>query len=140
MIEFNATLIVAMLSFVVFIMIMNAILYDPVLNVIRKREKYIADNYSNAQSFDNEAGNYKNQKEESLRKLRFDCRHKVESTVEEAQIISNKITIEQKEKTKNEIQMKKDMLISESLELKENIKSSVVEDLSKSLVDKVLKG
>ena len=45
MIEFNATLIVAILSFVVFMVIMNAIFYRPILNIIRKREDYIDTNY-----------------------------------------------------------------------------------------------
>ena len=38
MMEFNATFLIAMLSFVVFIMIMNAIFYNPILSIIRKRE------------------------------------------------------------------------------------------------------
>lgn len=140
MIEFNATLIIAMLSFVVFIIIMNAILYEPILCMMRKREKYIADNYEQANSLKDKTDSYKKQKEDSLKKVRMDCRLKVESTVEEAQNISNKVAIEQKEKSKNEIQIKKELLLSESQKLKESIKSSVIDDLSSSLVDKVLKG
>ena len=48
MFEFNATLIVAMFSFVVFMFIMNAIFYRPILNIIRKRENYVNDNYEAA--------------------------------------------------------------------------------------------
>ena len=45
MFEFNATLIVAMISFVVFMFIMNAIFYRPILNIIKKRDDYINSNY-----------------------------------------------------------------------------------------------
>ena len=48
MIEFNATFIIAMLSFVIFILIMNAVFYQPVLNIIRKREDYIQSNYEDS--------------------------------------------------------------------------------------------
>ena len=46
MVEFNATFLIAMLSFVVFIMIMNAIFYNPILDIMRKREEYINSNYT----------------------------------------------------------------------------------------------
>ena len=48
MIEFNATFLIAMLSFVVFILIMNAIFYQPILNIIRKRDDYIDSNYADS--------------------------------------------------------------------------------------------
>ena len=54
MMEFNATFLIAMLSFVVFIMIMNAIFYNPIC-IIRKREDYINSNYEDAKRFENSA-------------------------------------------------------------------------------------
>ena len=44
MFEFNATFLVAMISFVVFIIIMNAILYKPILSIIEERQAYIDKN------------------------------------------------------------------------------------------------
>ncbi len=55
MIEFNATFLVAMLSFVVFILIMNAIFYNPILGIIRKREDYISSNYEDSKRFEEDA-------------------------------------------------------------------------------------
>jgi predicted PurR-regulated permease PerM len=55
MIEFNATFLVAMFSFVLFILIMNAIFYRPILNIIRKREDYIASNTESVQKFEQKA-------------------------------------------------------------------------------------
>lgn len=42
MLEFNATLIVAMISFIVFMVIMNAILYKPISRIQKEREEFIA--------------------------------------------------------------------------------------------------
>ena len=50
MLEFNATFIVAMLSFIVFITIMNAIFYKPILSVIEKRKDFIDSNYIDAKN------------------------------------------------------------------------------------------
>ena len=44
--EFNATFIVAFVSFIVFVIVMNKILYEPINNIVVKREKLIDENYS----------------------------------------------------------------------------------------------
>lgn len=47
--EINATILVSTISFIVFIFIMNAILYQPVMQIMEKRQKYINDNKEEAQ-------------------------------------------------------------------------------------------
>ena len=44
MFEFNATLIVAAISFVVFVLIMNKILYQPINNIVSRRQEYLDEN------------------------------------------------------------------------------------------------
>ena len=46
--EINATILVSTISFIVFIFIMNAILYQPVMQIMEKRQKYINDNKEEA--------------------------------------------------------------------------------------------
>ncbi|MBS4759344.1 MAG: ATP synthase F0 subunit B [Clostridium sp.] len=46
--EFNATFLISALSFIVFIFIMNAILYKPVLAIMEKRADYIKANKNEA--------------------------------------------------------------------------------------------
>lgn len=46
--EINATILVSTISFIVFIFIMNAILYQPVIQIMEKRQKYIDDNKDEA--------------------------------------------------------------------------------------------
>ena len=44
MLEFNATFFVAMASFVIFMMIMNAILYKPLERIVKERQDIIDKN------------------------------------------------------------------------------------------------
>ena len=46
--EFNATFIVAFISFIIFIIIMNQILYKPINDIIQKRQNLIDKNYNDA--------------------------------------------------------------------------------------------
>ena len=75
MIEFNGTFLVAMLSFVVFILIMNAIFYNPILGIIRKRENYINSNYEDAKRLKNEAEEFNTTRSAKLEQTQDKCRH-----------------------------------------------------------------
>ncbi len=140
MIEFNATFLVAMLSFVVFIIIMNAIFYRPILNIVKKREDYISENYNQAKFLDEKTLNLQNSKEEQLNNVRVDCRHRIETAIDTAQADSNKKVITQKEETKKQIQLEKEKLIQQREDIRAALNSSVVSDLSEVLTNKILKG
>ena len=81
MIEFNATFIVAMLSFVVFIFIMNAIFYNPILSIIRKREDYIESNYKDAKSFNDTAEINNNKYSTKITQTQNKCRQDIKLKV-----------------------------------------------------------
>ena len=53
--EINATIFVTTISFIIFIFIMNAILYKPVMQIMEKRQKYIDDNQNAANDSRNKA-------------------------------------------------------------------------------------
>lgn len=46
--EFNATFLISAISFILFIIIMNKILYEPILGIMQKREEYINSNKNEA--------------------------------------------------------------------------------------------
>lgn len=138
MIEFNATFLVAMLSFVVFIMIMNAIFYRPVLNIMRKREEYINSNYNEANSNSEEAQKLDAQRTEKIQQTQNQCRTDIKNIVEEAQNIASKNAQDARAKVKDEIQLKKDSLVRESEALEGALKSGVVTDLASSITSKLL--
>lgn len=138
MIEFNATFLVAMLSFVVFIMIMNAIFYRPVLNIMRKREEYINSNYNEANSNSEEAQKLDAQRTEKIQQTQNQCRTDIKNIVEEAQNIASKNAQDARAKVKDEIQSRKDSLTRESEVLEGALKSGVVTDLASSITSKLL--
>lgn len=138
MIEFNATFLVAMLSFVVFIMIMNTIFYRPILNIMRKRDEYINSNYDEAKELSEQAEKLDIKKAETIQQTQNECRTEIKNVVENAQGLASKNVQDARTEVKNEIQLKKDSLVRESEALEGVLKSSVVTDLASSITSKFM--
>lgn len=138
MIEFNATFLVAMLSFVVFIMIMNAIFYRPILNIMRKRDEYINSNYDESKKLSEQAEKLDIKKAETIQQTQNECRTEIKNVVENAQGLASKNVQDARTEVKNEIQLKKDSLVRESEALGGVLKSSVVTDLASSITSKFM--
>lgn len=138
MIEFNATFLVAMLSFVVFIMIMNAIFYRPILNIMRKRDEYINSNYDEAKELSEQAEKLDIKKAETIQQTQNECRTEIKNVVENAQGLASKNVQDARTEVKNDIQLKKDSLVRESEALEGVLKSSVVTDLASSITSKFM--
>ena len=138
MIEFNATFLVAMLSFVVFIMIMNAIFYRPILNIMRKRDEYINSNYDEAKELSEQAEKLDIKKTETIQQTQNECRTEIKNVVENAQGLASKNVQDARTEVKNEIQLKKDSLVRESEALEGVLNSSVVTDLASSITSKFM--
>lgn len=138
MIEFNATFLVAMLSFVVFIMLMNAIFYRPILNIMRKRDEYINSNYDEAKELSEQAEKLDIKKAETIQQTQNECRTEIKNVVENAQGLASKNVQDARTEVKNEIQLKKDSLVRESEALEGVLKSSVVTDLASSITSKFM--
>ena len=47
--EFNATFLATIISFIIFVLLMNKILYAPILNIMEERRKFIDANYKAAE-------------------------------------------------------------------------------------------
>ena len=50
--ELNATFLIAAISFIVFVIIMNFIFYKPIEKIVREREKFIDENFDEAKKND----------------------------------------------------------------------------------------
>lgn len=140
MIEFNATFLVAMLSFSVFIIIMNAIFYNPILSIIKKRDEYIESNYQNSKEHNEKAQLLDKEYEEKLNDAKENGRHKVALALENAQKKSFEKTQKAKEDIRNDIQIKKDELTAEKNELQKKLESESVQDIAQTIVSKFTEG
>lgn len=83
--EFNATFLTSAISFIVFTIIMNAIFYKPLSNIVAERQKFIDDT--------NEEAKVKQKKSEAILQ---DKEHKLEQTKRDAK----KIILNKSEETK----------------------------------------
>ena len=92
MLEFNATLLVCMASFVIFLLMINAILYEPLAHVVQRRKRYIEQNFAEAK-----------EAEENLQKIISWRNEKLLKSKEVAKEVYSKII--------KEFKLKKDTLI-----------------------------
>ncbi|MBQ8460349.1 hypothetical protein IJ541_09645 [bacterium] len=138
MFEFNATFLVAMASFVVFIMIMNTIFYEPILNIIRKRENYINSNYEDAKSFENSARDYNEVRDEKIAQTQEICRKDFKSELQKVQSCASEKVALAKNASKLEIQTEKEKLNTDECKLNEVLQTTVVKELADSIKDKIM--
>ena len=138
MIEFNATFIIAMLSFVIFILIMNAIFYQPVLNIIRKREDYIQSNYEDSANSEKNAKQIDEDRDKQINSVQTKCRKEFYTAVNQLQENAAGKIKDAKESSKNAIMNEKSRLSQEEAVLQQKLQSSVVEDLANSITEKLL--
>ena len=134
MFEFNATLIVAMFSFVVFMFIMNAIFYRPILNINRKRENYVNGNYEAAKTFETKAEEYNTECQTKLHNAKEQEREAISIKIDNAQKKSFKTTQEANEKAKIEITSNKELIEKNKNELIDNINSNIINNLASDIV------
>ena len=64
--EFNGTFLVSIITFIVFVFLMNKVLYAPILNIMEERKKFIDDNYKSAQDNDEKSVKISEEKETLL--------------------------------------------------------------------------
>lgn len=135
MLEFNATFIVAMFSFIVFIIIMNAIFYKPILSVIEKRKDFIDSNYIDAKNSKDQAEYILSNKEKRL-----------EETAKTSKKIILDKTADAEEKSKKLINTAKLQYKEKIDDAKENLKTQEksadmnksIEDIAESISKKLL--
>lgn len=137
MIEFNATLLVAMLSFVVFMFIMNAIFYRPILSIIKKREDYINSNYNDAKNIAQNAQEIIDEYNEKLELSKNEARKQTALKIEQVQKDEFAKIQKAKDKSKKEIQSKKEALEQDKNELKEKVDTEVVKSLVSDITYKI---
>ena len=137
MFEFNATLIVAMFSFVVFMFIMNAIFYRPILNIIRKRENYVNGNYETAKTLESKAEEYNTEYQKKLNNAKEQEREVLSAKIDNAQKKSFKTTQEANEQAKIQIASNKELIEKDKNELIDNINSNIINNLASDIVRKI---
>lgn len=135
--EFNGTFLASIISFILFVLIMNKVLYKPVLSVMENRRNLISGNYQDAENNDKKASSLTSEREEKLLGAKKDARLKYNSELEKYKNQKNDIVSQAQSTAKSDIEQSNADLAQLSNEVKEGLKSSMNE-LAGDIVEKIL--
>lgn len=137
MLEFNATFLIAIISFVIFICIMNAIFYKPILNVINKRKELIDNYYNDANKFKAEAENIIQEKDNKLAQTLRETKAIISKSTADAENEAKILTDNAKQNAREKISEQKEELYRQKDEIRNSLNSEI-DHLADKIVSKVL--
>ena len=124
--ELNATFLVSIISFIVFVFIMNAIFYRPLAKIVEERKNYVDKNYEDAK----EAQEKTEQIISKIEKKRSDAFCEAKTIIQEksdsAKNEKDKMTQEAKKKSFEELEAAKRVLNEEN----QNSKAALNNDIN----------
>ena len=135
--EFNATFIAAMVSFVIFILIMNQIYYKPISNVVNERNKIIDDNYKDAMNSKEKTDSIHKEKDSRLNETTKQAKEIVNTKVNEAHNKSIEITDNAKKQYADETDRAKNNLLTEEEDINK-VLSENIDELAGHISSKIL--
>ena len=135
--EFNATFLATIVTFIMFVILMNKILYAPILNIMEERRKFIDENYKTAEENNLKSQTLAQEKEEKISEARENARGEYNETVEGYKSQRTDIVTEAQNAAKEELERSGFELENLSNEVKQGLKSSMT-DLANDIVEKVI--
>lgn len=135
--EFNATFLVSAISFIVFVFIMNTVLYRPVIKIMEERQAFLDKNEKDTEDANRQAEEFATKKEAELAKARAEAKSIVDNGTEKFKA-ENKVALDNySSEQKQLMEDKKSELYNEMTSAKETLKQSS-DDISRMITDKIL--
>ena len=135
--EFNATFLATIITFILFVVLMNKVLYAPILNVMEERRMFIDGNYKIAEENNTKSQALVQEKEEKISEARENARGEYNETVEGYKSQRADIVAEAQNIAKEELARSSFELENLSNDVKQGLKSSMT-DLANDIVEKVI--
>ncbi len=135
--EFNATFLVSVISFLVFVAIMNKIFYTPLTNVVCERKEILDGNYHEAEKFNSDAEQILRERDEKLAEAEDQSRKIITDKMDRSNADSKVLTSEAASKSAEEIKNRKSALADERISAKSELDSKVL-GLAERISSKVL--
>lgn len=135
--EFNATFIVAFVSFILFTVIMNLILYKPLGKVVAQRQKFIDEHYKEAKENTAKSEAILKDKERKLDKTKHEAKKIISDKSNEVKIQKAEMTTEAQQKAGQKIDSAKEDLLKSKSEA-QGVLSNQVIDLAQNISSKIL--
>lgn len=153
--EFNATFIVAFISFIIFTFIMNIILYKPINDIVSKRKNYIDTNYDKAKDNSEKTKAILEDRKNQLAKARLGAKEDVDKKIGLIKNQREEITLKAQKEAKELVEQNRVQSINSSNEAKETLKVEIknlaqmisdrflnpeekIADMDNNLVDKIM--
>lgn len=135
--EFNATFLVSVISFLVFVFIMNKIFYAPLTRIVDERNELLDANYSDAKKFDDDAEGILRDRDNRLADTDAKSRKIISDKIENENVKGKTLTSETSKKSSEEIQKNKEILAKERDLACEYLKSKIL-GLAETISSKVM--
>lgn len=135
--EFNATFLASIISFLVFVFLMNKVLYSPMEKIVKARQEFIEGNLSSADENNKKAEELSQERENKLNDAKNDARSKYLDAINEYKEQKSGMIAEAQENSNNELAQAYENLNNLSNETKEGLKGRM-NDLANDIVEKVL--
>ena len=130
--QFNFTFVLALISFLCFIVIMNKIFYAPLLKIKKERETFVEENYKTAEQSQKEIDEKISYKEIELEKSRDQARTLIKTETKKLRDDRDEKIAEYKTELYAEINAEQENLKQSAIEAKEVLKDKVV-DIAKDV-------
>jgi len=135
--EFNATFIVAFVSFIVFTIIMNLILYKPLSKIVAERQKFIDDHYKEAKENTAKSEAILKDKERKLDKTKHEAKKIISDKTNEGKTQKSAMTAEAQQKASKTIDSAKEDLQKSKDEAQGELATQVI-GLAQDISSKIL--
>ena len=135
--EFNGTFFVSIISFVVFVFLMNKILYTPMQKILAERKLFIEENYNSAESNNQKGKELASKREEQIFNAKNDARTRYNNIISEFKEQKNSIVEQAKNQANENLAKAYEQLENISNEATEGLKAKMT-DLANDIVEKVL--
>ena len=135
--EFNATFLVSIFSFIIFVFMMNKVLYEPMNKIVAQRQSFVDENLRLAEENRKEAKVITEEKEEKLRSARNDAKSKYAMSVSEYKNKKSEMVNNAQKVAQDELADAYNNLNNLSNETKEALKGKMI-DLANDISEKML--
>ena len=135
--EFNATILVVAVSFIVFAFAMNLILYNPILDIMQKRKEFIDENYKSASENDETSSTISAEIDEKKDAAKSDARNKYNEIIDDFKNKKSELVQQAQQVAQVELDKSNCELLAVSNEMKENLKGSMT-TLANEIVEKII--
>ena len=135
--EFNATILVVAVSFIVFAFAMNLILYKPILDIMQKRKEFIDENYKSASENDETSSTISAEIDEKKDAAKSDARNKYNEIIDDFKNKKSELVQQAQQVAQVELDKSNCELLAVSNEMKENLKGSMT-TLANEIVEKII--